>query len=186
MASMIDNLDILPLAGVAVFVAASAAHRRLVRAAQPLRLLLAEKGEALLVHPRLSKELRETVKFMMDRAFGNRFGLLLGIVIIPTIALCMIFRPSSVATQMRRLSNADPEVQALFTEVMRLNDRITLANHPILLLLLETEILLLFPVGILFLGLVKGRIPSSGDRDTVINLIETREARMWGRGRLAA
>jgi hypothetical protein len=147
---------------------------------------LAEKGERLLANPELPKPLRESVEFMLDTTFGNRWALAGGLVLVPIIAVYTFCRPSYFVSFMRQLHNADPEIMASYIEVERLHDRIMLANHPVLFILVEFEILLFLPVGILLFALIKGRIPIGADRDTVMNLIETKEARFFMRRKVAA
>jgi hypothetical protein len=181
-----NDHDIWPLVIVSLIAAGSTAYRRLVRAAQPLRLLLAEKGERLLVHPKLPKDLKEIVRFMLDSAFGNRPALLTGLFLVPMIAIDAVLRPSHFVSFMRQISNLEPDILAAYIEIERLHDRIMLANHPILFMLIEFEILTFLPLGILSFALIKGRVPVGGDRDTVMNLIETKEAKLWMRRRAAA
>ncbi len=66
---MTDMESLLPLIMVAILVSISVAHYRLIRDAQPLRLMLAEKGERLLAQRGLPEEVRRTVEFMLDTAF---------------------------------------------------------------------------------------------------------------------
>ena len=160
-----------PVVVVGVLVVTSVTHHRLVRAAQPLRLELAEKGERLLANPTLSAEMRGLVRFMLDTTFNMRGPLLFGILAVPAIAVAAILRPA----EFFKKDIEDPSAQALFFEVRRLHDRITLANHPILLPLVEFEILFFMPFAIVLIGLMHGRIPMKGDRDAVMSAIEIRE-----------
>ena len=172
--------EILPLIIVALVIVSSVARYRLVRAAQPLRLMLAQKGELLLAQRGLSTEVQEIVEFMLDTAFGNRTMLIAGLVLTPIIAASLIFRPSKFAEFMKRTSIADPESQSLYSEVWRLHERIMLANHPILYPIAELEIFILALVGILLVALMRGHIPMNGDRESFLSFIEANERRLWG------
>lgn len=175
-----------PLVAAATLVVASVAHHRLIKAAQPLRLELAEKGERLIAHPGLPKHMQSQVRFLLDRAFNMRGVLLFGLVLVPVIALIAIVRPTKFLSFVDQTKIKDETANSDFIEFRRLHDRITLANHPLLLLLLEFEIVLFMPLGILVVGLVCGRVPLRGDRDAVMSAIEMKKSTVFGHNHVRA
>jgi hypothetical protein len=93
---------------------------------------------------------------------------------VPVVACIIMVNPSYLNSAEIQFQLMDASAKALFTEVTRLHDRITLANHPILMPILELEILLLIPLAILVNSLIRGRVPLNGGRDAVMNLIEAK------------
>jgi len=181
------DLELAPLVIVAVAVGVAVAHRRLLKAAQPMRLELAEKGERLLAYPKLPKDVRDHVRYLLDTAFGNRTMLILAALFAPLIVLAIAIMRESFLAYIKQFSIMDAEAKALHREVMQLHDRIMLASHPILWVLVELEIKLVVQMGIVVTTLVRGRVPATVDHDRVMNLIETREGKFfWHSKKLAA
>jgi hypothetical protein len=108
------------------------AVRRLQRAAQPLRIELAGKGEWLLSSNYLSKEIKDHVLFLLDSAFGSRLVLLFSILAMPIIAVWLLIYPKPMLDMDKHLHIKDAELKICFDRVATLHDRITLANHPFL------------------------------------------------------
>jgi hypothetical protein len=156
-------------AGIAILVFAD---RRLKRAAQPLRLRLAQKGEDFLALRDIPDSTRSHVKFLLDRAFGMRASLLLALVAIPVIAVLFVVNQRSLLKSVQKLDTLDPAVRAEFFEIVRLHDRITLTNHYFLLPIVELELVLFMPLAIVLRGIIRGSVPETGGRDSVITFIE--------------
>jgi hypothetical protein len=165
-----------PLVVTAAVVGGAVAHARILKAVQPLRLELADKGRILLSTKSLSEECQNFVKFLLDHAFSFRGGLLFAIVAIPIFGMCLLIAPSKLDSPLKKL---DPGTASSLRELVRLHDRITLANHPILMMILEFEILLVLPAAVLISGLIRGNIPKKGDRESVMTLLEAKEARAF-------
>ncbi len=148
------------------------ADRRLKRAAQPLRLRLAEKGEAFLARPDIPPHARTHVRFLLDRAFGMRGSLLFAVVSIPVIAMLFVFRQRYLRRSVEKIRISDPASKAEFFEICRLHDRITLTNHYILLPIVELELVAFMPLAIVLRGILRGVVPETGGRESVITFIE--------------
>jgi hypothetical protein len=175
-------MTILPIVILALFCSVVFASRRLRSAAQPLRLKLAELGEALLADPNLPKLHASCVKEQMDTAFGDRAMLVIGIIIVPFMAALILVRPDWVFAQMRAQSIPNSETQAKFDEIMRLHDIITLANNPFLMLVFEFEMLLLIPLAFLIRALIQGLVFDHADRRSTVGLIEHTALRLRNQG----
>jgi hypothetical protein len=145
---------------------------RLRASAQSLRMELAHKGEAFVADESMPASLRDQVSFMLDTAFGMRVCLLFSFVLLPVVVAILLNRRKRLA--FLKDYYGDPAPRAKFDEIRRLHDRITLANHPLLLPLLELEILLVVPTVILLVALIRGRIPGRLNRDVVVTYLETR------------
>lgn len=173
--------DLIPVIIAASIPFGSFLHSRLATLAQPLRLELAEKGERLLAHPDLPKEIRSQVRFMLNTAFGMPVALLLPLTLaFPFVAvIALLFRPDWLAQSLRDLSSLPPEQRAQFYEVMRIHDRVRTANHPVLQLVLELEFILLVPVGLVAIALSKRPLPASLDKGIVLNVLEMGESKFF-------
>lgn len=148
------------------------ADRRLKRAAQPLRLSLAERGEAFLTRSDIPPHARTHVQFLLDHAFGMRGSLLFAVVSIPVIAILFVFRQRYLRRSVDKIRINDPAANAEFFEICRLHDRITLTNHYILLPLVELELVVFMPLAIVLRGILRGVVPETGGRESVITFIE--------------
>jgi len=172
------SLPFVPVIVAALLGVIALADRRLKAAAQPLRFQLAEKGEEYLRHPHASKETKEHVGFLLDSAFGMRGPLLFAVVAIPVIAMIFVVHPRSILRSSVRLNTLEPTVRTAFLEICRLHDRITLANNWLLLPLVELEIVLFMPFAIVLRSLIRGRVPETGGRDSVLSYIEWRQTQL--------
>lgn len=175
------DMGYLPFALVASLVVAATAHRRLYASAQPLRRELAEKGERLLASPSLPESERAMVRMLLNTAFGGGWLMLNSIVLFWVVAIGVVIRPSIITQAMAGLNSATPEVQRLHREVLDLHDRILLANHPTLWMVLHAEIMLTLPMAIIAASLIRGYMPKIGDRFLILSMLESREAAFWGR-----
>lgn len=164
-----------PVAIAGGLVAASYIHRRLMQAAQPLRLELAEKGELLLANPKLSKYERLFVTALLDSAFSNWTFFVIAIFAVPVVAIFLVVNPARLSSSMNRLLPQDNELKAMIADLSKLHDRITFYNHPIFMLIIEFELLIIIPIAVLLSGLIHGSAPSRANRDEVLNYIEAKE-----------
>jgi hypothetical protein len=170
--------QLLPLIVVAGVLTLSWAGLRLNRAAQPLRLELAEKSETLLASPGLPIHLHDFVRYLQDTAFGNRGTLLFGFVFVPVVAVAMLVRPELLDSAGKRFWIDCPATRAQFDEVTRLHDRITFLNSPILLFMLEVEIVLLVAPAIVFTAIFRGIVNVRIGREIAMDLIDEKSLKI--------
>lgn len=147
-------------------------RRRLSTAAQPLRLELASRGEALLARGDLSPSVRASTEVMLEEGFGARLSLLMGLALVPILAVVMVLRMRVLSRFMREAERMPSSAYEEFQSLMRLHDRINLANNPFLMVAVEVTILVFLPVAILARGLIVGKLPKVGDRAFIMTLIE--------------
>jgi len=164
--------NLIPLFFVFALVVWTWAATRLQRAAQPLRIELAEKGERLLGDKDLPEPLRDFVRFLLDTAFSNLAALVFGVFYVPYLAVSIAISPERVTNDLRRFQIPNPETRAAFNDVMRLHDRVTLANHPILLLVVEIEILFFVGIAILFAAIFREAVSPEMGRDAAMDLVD--------------
>jgi hypothetical protein len=165
-----------PVVIAALAAAIVAADRRLKSAAQPLRLQLAEKGEKFLQLPNVSKEARNHVRFLLDRAFSMRTPLMVALFAIPIIAIAFVVHPRPFLRSATTMNQMEPNTRSAFFEICGLHDRITLTNHWLLLPLVELEIVLFMPLAIVLRAIIWGRVPETGGRESVLSYIEKQQA----------
>ncbi len=140
-------------------------------AAQPLRLDLARRGEVLLANPTLPDVWKKLVSFSLERAFGARAHLILGIVLIPVAALIVFFGDrihvkNEISDKATRLDLL--EFCALFEEISWINNPVLKAITTI-----EINIVLLF-ASLVRIVISKG-VPS-GEKGAVIEVVHEWEA----------
>lgn len=116
---------------------------RLMQAAQPYRIELARRGEAILADPRLSLHHKNHVRFMLDSAF-SRIVAPIAVVALPFVVLALMF-----SRKLRERSRAvwrvsDEDLRKEVEEVDRLFTRSIAMTSPLLaiVLLLERAVLL--------------------------------------------
>jgi len=146
---------------------------RLSRAAQPLRLELADCGEALLQMPDLPKAVRKLVAHDLDTAFGSRLTLLSGLLLIPAIGLCVIVAPKRFFADIGAFSVEQPELYKRYREFNDLHDKITMANNPILWFIFQLELLTVAYVAVLIFAALRSQMPNRALHDAITGLIET-------------
>jgi hypothetical protein len=173
--------DLLPLLVIVGMVLWAGAAMRLNKAAQPLRLQFAEKSEKLLGNPNLPNHLQLFIKYLQTTAFGNRLGLFFGIFYVPFIAFAILVRAKKLDGIGRLFWIKCPETRAQFHDVMRLHDRITFLNNPILLLLLEIEIPLLVAPAIALTAIFRGFAAEKIDREVTMGLIDQKSRNIRNR-----
>lgn len=104
---------------------------RLKAGAQPLRLRLADEGEALLKSGKLNDRGRHLVNMLLNNAFGFRAKLLLMLVAVPYVAFQQIFQ-SKASINSADLGVSDLDTKKKLDDLRRLHITITVANHPLL------------------------------------------------------
>lgn len=161
--------------GVVVAIAlGTTAQRRLKKAAQPLRLDLAEKGEMLLSQQALPPFVREHTNYMLNSAFNDRLSLLASLLFIPFFASYLIIAPKHFLTALSAFEIHDIFLRTKHKDLMELHDKITMANHPILWLLVEIELVVCLPLALFIAAMLRGYLPGMALHDTFIGLIETK------------
>lgn len=138
--------EYLPLILVTAVALSCLVHQRLTAAGQPQRIDMAERGEALLSYPDLPPTIRRDVEICLDTAFGHFWTLVACIITFPIVAPFLLFSKSPLdrLIEERDLLNADQ--RSNYELVTRLSSRIMFANHPLLTIIFEFEVLLFMPV----------------------------------------
>ncbi|MGH6818526.1 MAG: hypothetical protein ACREC1_07120 [Methylovirgula sp.] len=168
-----------PLLIPAIFFLFIMASWRLKRAAQPLRLEMAEKGEKLLGEKGLSEAAKNQIRMMLSSAFGFRVMLLVSIIATPFIAILVFVRPTLLANADKKLAISDPIAKAEFNELGRLHFRITLANNPILMILVCLELAVVMPFIAVGQMLVRGKpLPDTSVESAVMILLQEPKRRL--------
>jgi|GEM_PF-4913467 len=176
--------DFLPIGIVGALVVNSILHRRLVIAAQPLRLELAERGEALLRTSNLPARVRESIEFLLSHTFGMTGLLLLALVVIPFAVPTMV-----VTGELRREGEAEAKLsvktRAEYNALVMLHGRIVFATHPALMTLNFLEMLLIAGPVVLLSGALSGRLLPEVNQASILQVIES-EASLLSRRKAAA
>lgn len=121
---------ILPVAIALALPLSTVASREVQRRVQPVRLELARRGEEALKRNDLSPQTRSSIEFMLDTAFGMRWLLLGTLLLVPIVAVGLVFSPrlrKSVAKS-KAAVRRDPD----FQEIDALHSALMLANNPVL------------------------------------------------------
>jgi hypothetical protein len=172
------HMAFVPVVVAAAAAALAFADRRLKTAAQPLRLQLADKGEEFLQVRNVPEELRDHVRFLLDHAFGMRVFLMTAFLAIPFIAVVFLVHPEPLQRSALLAKQMESGARSAFSEICRLHDRITLANHWILLPLVEIQIVLFMPLAIVLRAVFWGRVPETGGRESVLSYIENKQSHL--------
>lgn len=165
-------MDLYPLlfpAGLALLVSIS---WRLKKSAQPLRLELATRGEAVLADPHMPAAVKDYVRMLLRTAFGMRTFLIGAIVFLPFASLAIIAFPRLLTDATNELSIADPAKRAEFRDLSRLHDRITLANNPLLFGAFLLEAAVLLPFVAMVITIIRGTTLPDGDTDIVMRAFQ--------------
>jgi hypothetical protein len=168
-----------PVLAAAALLFLSLVSWRLKRAAQPLRLEMAEVGERLLANPTLSPHMKNYVAHMLQTAFSFRLELLALIIGIPFVGLVLLFAPRIFAAELERLRVFDSVAKADLVDLNRLHHKISMANNPILFTVILIESAVIIPLGSIILTVFHGSIPPEGNVDTIIAIFQRKN---WGDG----
>lgn len=165
-----------PLIVAAAFVAWSYFQGRLAKAVQPLRLKMAEQGEALLARSDISEQTRKDVEFMLSTAFSRWGMLLFAIVVVPFAIFCVAFDDKMRAQVERDYSKMTPEARSQYADMRSLHGRVVMANHPLLASIVVLEVtVLLVPLSLLFTAFKRELSTAPVDRYAFINIVEMQE-----------
>lgn len=166
------------LGAVALLTFLAWARNRLIVIAQPLRLELADKGEALLRHSGLPTNQRAHVMAALDTAFSNGPTLAIGLLLVPILAIFLVVRQKTLIRVFGTFDWENAEAKALYGDVMRLHRRITFANHPLLTTLLTLEIDIVLPIALTLRALLRGSLVAPpakvADQGAILDAIETK------------
>jgi hypothetical protein len=165
-------IDVAPLLVAASFGLLSWGYRRLRFAAQPLRLELATKGEALLLESNVPENIRQSVTFMLDTAFSLKGALFFSIIFLPFFLVYIMFTRVKLNEVARDISLLSEVQRAKYYEIMKLHDKVTLANNPFLSLFFGLEFTILVPLFAIIITMFRGYMPQRLDREVVVNVLE--------------
>jgi hypothetical protein len=124
----------MPVAIVALLCAYAFARTKLNEAAQPKRIELADRGEALLASPHLNETVKAHVRFCLRRAFGASRSLIIQIMFVPAVAAMALFSMGVIKRVLSSNKINDKATRADAREFFDLYDEITWLNNPILML----------------------------------------------------
>jgi len=173
--------DLIPVLAAAALLVRSLAHRSLMKAAQPLRLELARKGELFLANPNVGTRNRASVEMMLNSAFG-RFWMMLAAVVLMPIAMIFIMAPNgSYWKEEDARRKLAPELRAAYADIQSLHIRILFAHHPICMLLVELEVLLIAPAIIIASALLRGSLLPRFNSATLFSALEVQPASLLRR-----
>lgn len=144
----------------------------LSRAAQPLRLQLAELGENLLADSTVPPSFKTHIKFMLNHAFTMRRPMYFAIIFVPIMAIIYVFRLRWLSKFNLDEKELSPSVREDFIEMNNLHNKITLANHPLLAPFVSVEITIFMSAAMLLRSLIKGAFSSGADAKTVMLVLE--------------
>lgn len=150
----------------------SAVSWRLNRNVQPLRVEMVRKADALLARPDLPDDIRVLVEDDVRTVFGMRARLLLGLPLIPFVALVFLFRQRWLPDMKRNLASLSPGDRELFHEVSGLHDRITLMNHVVLYPIVVAELFLCVLPALIVRSVLRASVEEPGSADVVRDVIE--------------
>lgn len=168
--------SLFPILIVALLIFGTWAQQRLRMAAQPLRLLLAERGERLLGDPELPPLLRGQVEFLLETAFGCHAALIFGFFAVPVILFLSVLNPRRFyASLAKRFTIKNGDTRLVFEELNRLHGRILFANHPIMATLLDFEIAFFLLLSVATIALIHGKMSEAGGYISLKSLIEVKE-----------
>ncbi len=154
------------------------AKRQLNKAAQPLRLKLADGGEHLLAQPDLPAMARIHISYMLNSVFSCWLTLVIGIFMVPFVALYFAVFPRRFMASMKKHEIHNAQLRLQHSEMMELHDKITMANHPLLWMVLEIEMLIFLFVAILLAAVLSGCLPNKAVHESVMSLIESLKIRV--------
>jgi len=172
------NLGFWPLLVAIAITLGVALQRQLNKAAQPLRLELADKGEHLLAQADVPVIAKRQIRYMLDTAFHSRFVLLIAIVVMPVIAVYIIIAPKRFIGSIKNNEIQNSELRALHHDLMELHDKITMVNHPLLWLILQIDMLIFIATAVLIAGALRGYLPNRAIQDSIMKFIESQRMKM--------
>jgi hypothetical protein len=165
--------DLLPLAVTAVLVGLAYLRRRLMKAAQALRLELAERGERFFRDEAAPPRIRGQVQFMLDHAFGQTWMMLCSVIAVPFAVPFMVLRGSNLLQMEADRRGMTPTQRAEHFDLLALHGRIMLANHPIMLPLVEFEMFLVTLPLILAVAAINGDLLPGVNHASVLSALES-------------
>ncbi len=167
---MINAVNVVgALVAVSVFFVVA---QTLSRAAQPLRLRMAELGEPLLADPSLPRKFKRHVAFLLDHAFSMRAVMWASVFLIPALAVISVVRARWLAPFVLDEQELPAKSREDFREVVKLHNRITVANHSIMMPVITIELVLSTWLATVVRGVFRGVIASNADANTVLMVLE--------------
>lgn len=132
---------------------------RLKVGAQPLRLMMAEEGEALLASNKLNEAGKIFVSGLLSTAFNYFTPLLIMLTVIPFDAIKDVFFNKNRFDADSAFGIRDLETKKSFDRVNDLHTRITFANHPFMTGLVFAWIVFWILNCVVVKAIIKGVIP---------------------------
>lgn len=173
-----NAIDLAPVGLFAILAISSIVQRRMMTAAQPARLKLAEKGEKLLARTDVPNRMRREVEGMLDSAFPcNCLLMFLIIPIVPAIVIgWLIYRLNKPVTA----EACNQDVSGRYLEIRALHRKIEMANHPVLTPIIEFMVAFSLILVLPFLLLARRSADLAFDRDSAtLSLEMQRQASRW-------
>lgn len=122
---------------------------RLDKVIQPMRLILAEKGEALLKNPHLNDRVKSSINRHINNAFGNKYDLIKEIIYIPFFAIILLFQMKRIKKIITENKIDDKSTRVDAMEFFKLSEEIKWFNNPVLMTIVNVEFYFLVSIAIL-------------------------------------
>ncbi len=145
---------------------------RMNRIVQPMRVQMVAKADAFLARPNVPESFRLLVQDDVETAFGMRWTIVFGILVVPVIAVVFLFRQRFLRDWIQDYETLPSEDREALREICDLHDRITYVNHFILFPILLLEIGIFMMPAVLLRALLRGTLDSPGTAEVVRNYIE--------------
>ena len=152
---------------------------RLSKSVQTLRLQLADEGERFLAREDVPKAMKNQVEMFLDSVFGMNFVLIASVVLLPVAAIVFSFFDDHMRRGIPADSSIPREILAEFIDLMKMHDKIMLANHPVLYTIIKTEMALLAPVSMLIIGIRKKAVPDQFEALPFLASLELKETKLF-------
>jgi len=161
----------LPAIG-AVLVIGAYARDRLDRAAQKLRLEMADRGERFLKQDGLPQRVRDDVNFMLDGAFGYFWPMVVMPFVAPFAMFWVLRKNGPLARDAVARRKLAPAQRAEYDAISSINMRVLFANHPFLVVIVELEMLILFAPFVLLMAFFKGDLMPAVTQAAMFSALE--------------
>lgn len=179
-------VNLVPVGVAAAAVGLAFMQLRLNEVAQSLRIEMAEKGERLLLDDSLPPRSRASVVFALDHAFVNGWFLVAAAIVALPVLVAISLPHGDLWKDAEERQKLKLSHRAAVNEVTALHMRVTFASHPLLVLLIELEILLFAAPAIILSAVFNGDLLPTVNQTTLWTTMESEAAHIGARRRLAA
>lgn len=174
------NIAVLLVAGaIAALIMGAFTQLRLAKSVQAARLHLADEGERFLARSDIPPGMRSQVEFFLDSAFGFTGVMIAAVVLFPIAALVMAIFHKRMRRNLLGTGPLAREVRADFIDLMKLHDKIMLANHPVLHTVLNIEVALFSPLYLFVVALKSKTMPDQFEATSLLAYFEMKEAKLF-------